>query len=107
MKTQIDCYGFEATSEHFQKRTLEAYLVKDENAPAPKASGCLSEASPKGRKGPRGVVYACFGVGEQRRRLPERFKRRSATCSNSSRQWKEEQEREKSAPIAHCLTPNP
>ena len=30
MKIQIDCYGFEATSEHFQKRRLEAYRVKND-----------------------------------------------------------------------------
>ena len=34
MKIQIDCYGFEAASEHFQRRKLEAFLVKNENAPA-------------------------------------------------------------------------
>lgn len=44
MKIQIDCYGFEATSEHFQKRKLEAYLVKEDG----------------------GIVYACFGTGEKR-----------------------------------------
>ncbi|MBR5549540.1 MAG: hypothetical protein IKU71_07405 [Kiritimatiellae bacterium] len=75
MQRQIDCYGFEATSEHFQRRKLEAYLVKNdgdiiyecfgngdprpihridhdpENAPAPEASGCPSDevASPEGR----------------------------------------------------------
>ena len=66
MQRQIDCYGFEATSEHFQRRKLEVYLVKNENAPAPKASGCLSEANPKGRKGPRGIIYECFGNGDPR-----------------------------------------
>ena len=44
MKIQIDCYGFEATSEHFQKRKLEAFLVKDDG----------------------GIVYACFGTGDMR-----------------------------------------
>ena len=29
------------------------YLTQRRNAPAPQASGCLSEANPKGRKGPR------------------------------------------------------
>ena len=66
MKIQIDCYGFEAASEHFQRRKLEVFLIKNENAPAPKASGCLSEANPKDRKWPRGIVYACFGTGEMR-----------------------------------------
>lgn len=29
---QIDCYGFEATSEHFQKRKLQPYrIIKDGN----------------------------------------------------------------------------
>ena len=66
MQRQIDCYGSEATSEHFQRRKLEAYLVKNENAPAPKASGCLSEANPKDRKGPRGIIYECLGNGDPR-----------------------------------------
>ena len=44
MKTQIDGYGFEATSEHFQRRKLEAFLVKDDG----------------------GIVYACFGTGAMR-----------------------------------------
>ena len=44
MKIQIDCYGFEAASEHFQKRKLEAYLIKNDG----------------------GIVYACFGTGEMR-----------------------------------------
>ena len=44
METQIDCYGFEATSEHFQKRRLEAHLVKNDG----------------------GIVYACFGTGDPR-----------------------------------------
>ena len=44
MKIQIDCYGFEATSEHFQKRKLEAFLIKND----------------------AGIVYACFGTGERR-----------------------------------------
>ena len=30
MNIQIDCYGFEATSEHFQKRKLEAFLIKND-----------------------------------------------------------------------------
>ena len=29
------------------------------DAPAPQASGCLSEANPKGRKGPRESVFCC------------------------------------------------
>ena len=29
------------------------FLAQSRNAPAPQASGCLSEANPKGRKGPR------------------------------------------------------
>lgn len=44
MKVQIDCYGFEASSEHFLRRRLEAFLVKE--------SG--------------GIVYACFGKGTSR-----------------------------------------
>ena len=43
MKVQIDCYGFEATSEHFQRRKIEAFLVKEDG----------------------GIVYACFGTGEK------------------------------------------
>ncbi len=44
MKIQIDCYGFEATSVHFQKRKLETYLVKQ-----------IGD-----------VVYECFGTGKPR-----------------------------------------
>ena len=44
MKVQIDCYGFEATSEGFQKRKLEPYLVKNDG----------------------GIIYACFCGGEMR-----------------------------------------
>ena len=44
MKIQIDCYGFEAASEHFQKRKLATFLVKNDG----------------------GIVYECFGTGEMR-----------------------------------------
>ena len=44
MKAQIDCYGFEATSESFQRRRLEAHLVRNDG----------------------GIVYVCFGTGERR-----------------------------------------
>ena len=44
MKIQIDCYSFEATSEHFQKRKLATFLVKNDG----------------------GIVYECFGTGEMR-----------------------------------------
>lgn len=44
MKTQIDCYGFEASSEHFQRRKLEAHLVKNDG----------------------GIIYACFGADTPR-----------------------------------------
>ena len=44
MKIQNDCYGFEATSEHFQKRKLATFLVKTDG----------------------GIVYECFGTGEMR-----------------------------------------
>ncbi len=44
MKIQIDCYGFEATSEFYQKRKLETYLVKQVGD----------------------VVYECFGPGKPR-----------------------------------------
>ena len=44
MKVLIACYGFEATSEHFQKRKLEAYLVKNDG----------------------GIVYACFSTEAKR-----------------------------------------
>ena len=46
MQRQIDCYGFEATSEHFQRRKLEAYLVKNDG----------------------GIIYECFGNGDPRPR---------------------------------------
>lgn len=39
MKVQIDCYGFESSSEWFHRRKLEAYLIKSDG----------------------GIVYACFG----------------------------------------------
>ena len=44
MKIQIDCYGFEVTSEHFQKRKLATFLVKNDG----------------------GIVYECFGTSEMR-----------------------------------------
>ena len=44
MKVQIDCYGFEATSEHYQRRKLEAHLVKNDG----------------------GIVYVCFATGDPR-----------------------------------------
>ena len=44
MKVQIDCYGFEAASEHFQRRKLHTFLVKETD----------------------GVVYECFGPGAKR-----------------------------------------
>lgn len=44
MKVQIDCYGFEASSTNFQRRKLEAYLVKND----------------------AGIIYECFGNGDPR-----------------------------------------
>lgn len=41
---QIDCYGFEATSEFFHRRSLETYLFKNVG----------------------GVLYECFGRGRRR-----------------------------------------
>ena len=41
---QIDCYGFEATSEFFKRRKLDAHLLKRVD----------------------GVLYACFGEGAER-----------------------------------------
>ena len=43
-------------------------LTRRRDAPAPQASGCLSEANPKGRKGPRDaecaeemeIIFCCF-----------------------------------------------
>ena len=43
-KAQIDCYGFEATSEFFKRRKLETYLFKESN----------------------GAVYECFAEGAER-----------------------------------------
>ncbi|MGN0847864.1 MAG: hypothetical protein ACI4RA_10840 [Kiritimatiellia bacterium] len=41
---QIDCYGFEATSEFFKRRKLDAHLLKRVD----------------------GVLYACFGEEAER-----------------------------------------
>jgi hypothetical protein len=41
---QIDCYGFEATSQFFKRKTLDAYLVKRVE----------------------GILYVCFGDAEER-----------------------------------------
>ena len=46
-------------------RYLAAYPT---DAPAPQASGCLSEANPKGRKGPRVTEFCpelCVSAGNQ------------------------------------------
>lgn len=59
MKVQIDCYGFEATSEHFQKRKLEAHLVKNDG----------------------GIVYACFGTEAK---LPYTASTRTPTGASAS-----------------------
>lgn len=64
MRVQIDCYGFEAASEFFQRCKLEAYLVKNDG----------------------GIVYVCFGPDDPRpmhridrdQALPERC--RLAVC---------------------------
>lgn len=42
---QIDCYGFEATSQFFKRRELEAHLVRREED---------------------GTVYECYGRGAKR-----------------------------------------
>ena len=42
-------------AEESQMRCSAAYPT---DAPAPQASGCLSEANPKGRKGPREAEFA-------------------------------------------------
>lgn len=41
---QIDCYGFEATSQFFKRKTLDSYLMKRID----------------------GVLYVCFGDGVER-----------------------------------------
>ena len=41
---QIDCYGFEATSEFFKRKELDSYLIKRID----------------------GVLYVCFGDDEKR-----------------------------------------
>lgn len=41
---QIDCYGFEATSEFFRRKELDAHLLK-----------CVD-----------GILYVCFGSGGNR-----------------------------------------
>lgn len=41
---QIDCYGFEATSQYFKLKELDAHLMKRVD----------------------GVLYVCFGDGERR-----------------------------------------
>lgn len=41
---QIDCYGFEATSEFFKRKELDAHLLKRTE----------------------GILYVCFGDGEER-----------------------------------------
>ena len=51
-------------------REVEKFLTQRRDAPAPQASGCLSEANPKGRKGPRetedaaemNVIFCCFSA---------------------------------------------
>ena len=56
-------------NDYIFERRLRAmggdFLPQRRDAPAPQASGCLSEANPKGRKGPRGaeemeVIFCCF-----------------------------------------------
>ena len=41
---QIDCYGFEASSQWFKRRSLDAHLVKTQD----------------------GALYVCFGEGAKR-----------------------------------------
>ena len=41
---QIDCYGFEASSQWFKRKELDAHLIKTVD----------------------GVMYACFGEGSKR-----------------------------------------
>ena len=67
MKIQIDCYGFEATSEHFQKRKLEAFLIKND----------------------AGIVYACFGTGERRaiHRIDKDPENAPVAADGWSRRW--------------------
>ena len=53
---------------------VEQFLTQRRNAPAPQASGCLSEANPKGRKGPREaegaeemeVIFCCYSERDMR-----------------------------------------
>lgn len=41
---QIDCYGFEATSQWFKRKTLEPYLIRESE----------------------GIIYACFDDSPKR-----------------------------------------
>ena len=50
------------TAKDLKSFTVHLGLTQRRDAPAPQASGCLSEANPKGRKGPRDAELV--GVGE-------------------------------------------
>jgi len=53
---------------------VEKFLTQKRNAPALQASGCLSEANPEDRKGPREaegaeemeVIFCCFSERDKR-----------------------------------------
>ena len=71
MIVRIGCassYDMDFNDYEFEQRLRTMggdFLPQRRDAPAPQASGCLSEANPKGRKGPRGaeemeVIFCCF-----------------------------------------------
>ena len=64
MKTQIDCYGFEATSEHFQKRKLHTHLFKEDGGICYE---CFHNADPRPihriDKDPDGCVRVMWAFG--------------------------------------------
>ena len=62
MIVRIGCassYDMDFNDYEFEQRLRTMGVIfshRGTEAPAPQASGCLSEANPKGRKGPRGAA---------------------------------------------------
>ena len=64
---KIDCYGFEAISQWFKRRTLDLYLIK--RVSADRRSLCEAKSLERCE----GITYLCFG--NQLNRPIRRFRR--------------------------------
>lgn len=79
---QIDCYGFEATSQWFKRRTLDPYLIKRSEGITYLCSATNSTGPSTASTATRTVAFASLGHSDAG---PTR---NPSATSLSTKQWK-------------------